>query len=276
MAQHLSPPDCHSIMPSMARVGRHLGVILALLAAASSAQAADDAAGRDAGLCVAAIAQRERQADLPPLLLRAIGIVETGRPDPVTGRVVPWPWSLNIAGIDHVYATKSEAIAGVLAAQAAGIRSIDVGCMQVNLMFHPLAFATLDEALDPQANVAYAALFLHRLRGDLGSWPMAAAAYHSMSPPLANAYAARVAVHWQPARGFVMPGTVSEPVVVTPSVDPYDVMTPELQARVRAAAADRLALLARARPAVPAPPPARRTALIQEASIAATASRPWR
>jgi hypothetical protein len=249
----------------------HVIVILALLAMAPRVHAAtSDPGSTDAALCLAAITQTEHRADLPSSLLVAIGLVETGRVDPMTGRTSPWPWSLNIAGIDHVYASKAEAIAGVLAAQASGIRSIDVGCMQVNLMFHPQAFATLDEALDPTANVAYAAVFLHRLREDLGSWPMAAAAYHSMSPPLANAYVARVAAHWQPARGFVMPGTAVPPVVATPKVDPYDVMTPELQARVRAAASDRLALLARQRPAVP--PPADRS-LVREASLAAV---PWR
>ena len=258
---------------SLARLSRWLGGVLLLMAAATPARAAATTEiGTDAGLCLVAIAQTERHADLPPALLGAIGIVESGRADPISGHVAPWPWSLNIAGTDHVYANKSEAIAAVLAAQAAGIRSIDVGCMQVNLMFHPQAFTSLDEALDPQANVAYAAVFLRRLRGDLGSWPMAAAAYHSMSPPLANAYVARVAAHWSPARGFTMPGTVvAAPVEVLAKVDPYDVMTPALQARVREAVVERLALVARARPAAPATasaPPH----LIREASLAAGSS----
>ncbi len=258
----------HPISPDYLSISRW-GLVLALLAVASPCLA-DSPAPDDAGLCVAAIAQTERRAargaELPPLLLGAIGVVESGRLDPVTGRVAPWPWSLNIAGVDHVYDSKADAIAGVLAAQGAGIRSIDVGCMQVNLMFHPLAFANLEEALDPLANVAYAAVFLRRLRGDLGSWPMAAAAYHSMSPSLANDYAARVAVHWSPARGFRMPGTVSVPVVAPPNVDPYGVMTAGLQARVRDAAADRMALLARFHPL--APPGTGKRPLVRLASVA--------
>ncbi len=144
--------------------------------------------------------------------------------------------------------------------------------MQVNLLFHPQAFASLDEALDPQANVAYAAVFLRRLRADLSSWPMAADAYHSMSPPLANAYVARVAAHWSPARGFVMPGTVTAPVVVLPKIDPFDVMTPALQARVRDALSDRLALLARSRLPAPVTPAAPPSHMVREASLAAG---PW-
>ena len=50
------------------------------------------------------------------------------------------------------------------AVQAQGVRSIDIGCMQVNLMHHPNAFATLDAAFDPLANALYAARFLTELR----------------------------------------------------------------------------------------------------------------
>ncbi|MEJ1977686.1 MAG: transglycosylase SLT domain-containing protein [Acetobacteraceae bacterium] len=48
-------------------------------------------------------------------------------------------------------------------------------------MHHPDAFATLDEAFDPQANAQYAAVFLQRLHVMTGDWSAAAAAYHSMT-----------------------------------------------------------------------------------------------
>ena len=41
--------------------------------------------------------------------------------------------------------------------RAQGARSIDVGCMQVNLLHHADAFASLEQAFDPVANARYAA-----------------------------------------------------------------------------------------------------------------------
>ena len=40
---------------------------------------------------------------IPDRLLAAIGIVESGRTDPVGGGVHPWPWSINAAGQDMVH-----------------------------------------------------------------------------------------------------------------------------------------------------------------------------
>ena len=82
------------------------------------------------------------------------------------------------------------------ALQERGVRAIDVGCMQVDLLHHPRAFASLDEAFDPAANVAYAARFLSRLFGQTNSWAQAAAFYHSTTPELAEAYARQVLAVW--------------------------------------------------------------------------------
>ena len=71
---------------------------------------------------------------------------------------------------------RREAVAAVRGLQARGVRSIDVGCMQVNLMHHPDAFPSLDVAFDPQANAAYAARFLKELYAQTGDWTRATAA----------------------------------------------------------------------------------------------------
>jgi hypothetical protein len=76
--------------------------------------------------------------------------------------------------------------------QASGKRSIDVGCMQVNLMYHPGAFATLEQGFDPAANAAYAARFLMQLFQQTGTWPKAVATYHSSTPELGDAYQRKV------------------------------------------------------------------------------------
>jgi phytoene dehydrogenase-like protein len=76
------------------------------------------------------------------------------------------------------------------------MRSIDVGCMQVNLMHHPDAFANLDLAFDPQVNAAYAARFLKELFAQTGDWTKAAALYHSATPELGAEYQRKVLAVW--------------------------------------------------------------------------------
>ena len=103
---------------------------------------------------------------------------------------------MNAEGQGFFYDTKAEAVAAVRGMQARGVRSIDVGCMQVNLMHHPDAFASLDVAFDPQANAAYAARFLKELYAQTGDWTKAAALYHSATPDLGADYQRKVLAVW--------------------------------------------------------------------------------
>jgi hypothetical protein len=146
--------------------------------------------------CRSAIGAAERNSGIPPHLLAAISRVESGRRDPVTGASHPWPWTVNAEGQGSYYDSRAEAVAAVRAMQARGVRSIDVGCMQVNLMHHPDAFASLDVAFDPPANAAYAAKFLKDLFGQSGDWPKAAALYHSATPDLGADYQRKVLAVW--------------------------------------------------------------------------------
>lgn len=149
-------------------------------------------AGRPGELCQTAIAGNAPATRLPPNLLTAIGRVESGRLDPRDGNVKAWPWSINAEGRGYTFNTKAEAIAAVTAFRARNVMSVDVGCMQVNLMYHPAAFASLEEAFDPAANVRYAAKFLGQLFAETGDWNTAAAHYHSKTPDLALAYQRKV------------------------------------------------------------------------------------
>ncbi len=133
---------------------------------------------------------------LPARLLGAIAEVESGRLDD-RGNVRPWPWTINAEGSGQFFASKQQAIDAVRTLQLRGVRSIDVGCMQVNLMHHPSAFASLDEAFDPTANALYAARFLNTLYGMSQSWLQAAAAYHSQTPAIGESYRQRVMARWQ-------------------------------------------------------------------------------
>ena len=148
--------------------------------------------GRASDLCQTAIARNVPATRLPANLLSAIGRVESGRLDPRDGNFKAWPWSINAEGRGYTFSTKSEAIAAVLAMRARSVMSVDVGCMQVNLMHHPDAFVSLEEAFDPAVNVRYAAKFLGQLYAESGDWNTAAAHYHSRTPDLALAYQRKV------------------------------------------------------------------------------------
>ena len=137
--------------------------------------------------CRTAVAAAARSAGVPVTLALGIAQVESGRRQ-ADGTVAPWPWSINVEGIDHVYDSKAAVIAAVRSFQAAGARSIDVGCMQVNLMYHPDAFSDLDDGFDPARNAAYAMRFLKQLFATTQNWPAAAARYHSATPELGAGY----------------------------------------------------------------------------------------
>lgn len=135
-----------------------------------------------AGPCASAAGLAERAWGLPPNLLVAIGIVESGLD----------PNALNVEGAPRRPGSPAAAVAEVRAEQARGVRSIDTGCFQVNLKWHAQAFPTLEDAFDPTANAMYAARFLAELYGDAGSWTNAVGLYHSADPALQVAYQGKV------------------------------------------------------------------------------------
>jgi hypothetical protein len=174
---------------------------------------------------------------IPSQLLRSIALVESGRPDPVTGRTVPWPWTINVAGTGYFFASSEEAVAAVRNFQARGIKSIDVGCAQVNLLHHPTAFATLERAFDPDANADYAARFLKSLYGGTRHWPLAAAAYHSRLAERGNDYARKVLALWPLAERYGPLPTATSTAINTGA--DYSMYLPEFAARLRRMDEDR-------------------------------------
>jgi hypothetical protein len=181
----------------MARTRRHLLLGIALLAASPCpSRAGPGEACREQAALV------ERAAGIPEGLLLAIGKRESGRYDPQSGGVLPWPWAVNREGEDRFFASREQAVAFVAEAQLLGRSSIDVGCFQVNLKYHPTAFASLEEAFDPAANAAYAGRFLTALHDREGSWEGAVASYHSAIPWRGVPYREAVFATW---RGLASP-----------------------------------------------------------------------
>lgn len=179
---------------------------LALFAAtlAASAHATVPARGQvsdsERKTCADPIQRQERGAGIPNQLLAAVARAESGRWDKTASASFAWPWTVTAEGKGQFFASKEEAIAQVERLRARGIRNIDVGCMQINLMHHPDAFANLDEALDPETNVAYATRFLKQLFEQSRSWVTAVGNYHSATPEFHMRYRQKVMQLWTDER----------------------------------------------------------------------------
>lgn len=138
------------------------------------------------GACVAEILSAQTRYGIPDNLLLGIGLQEAGVER--DGGLTVWPWSVNAEGEGRFLRDAPEAIDWVRTRQQAGDELIDVGCMQINLRWHPEAFPSLEAAFDPGLNVDYAARYLSGLADRFGSWTAATGRYHSADPDRADRY----------------------------------------------------------------------------------------
>jgi hypothetical protein len=151
-------------------------------------------------ICREAIGRTENAFRLPVGVLQAIALAESGRWDRRTREKFAWPWTVTARGKGTFYPDRAAAIAAVRALKRDGVRNIDVGCMQINLLHHPDAFASLDEAFDPAANSRYAARLFARLREANRSITRAIAHYHSTTRRLNIPYTRKVVRLWNEER----------------------------------------------------------------------------
>jgi hypothetical protein len=150
---------------------------------------------QQSGLCSTALRDAEQRYHLPPSLLASIAKAESGRPISSLTDIRPWPWTIDADGNGLFLESKAAAVAWVRQQQSRR-RFIDVGCMQIDLYYHPRAFSSLEQAFDPVANADYAARLLTNLyNGEAGgSWDVAVGLYHSHTSLLAAQYRDRVAL----------------------------------------------------------------------------------
>lgn len=152
---------------------------------------------KNENVCATQIALVARTRHLPARLMAAISLVESGRASRDRTAIVAWPWTVTSGGKGRYYPTKAKAVAAVKRLRAHGVSNIDVGCMQVNLHFHPKAFSSIEQALDPAHNVGYAGTFLYKLKTASGSWADAVGRYHSGTAKRARAYRNKVFRRWR-------------------------------------------------------------------------------
>ena len=187
-------------MPVRTTIG-FAGRCLAALALAVLSCAGQATAGPVDGLCAALARQVERAEGIPPGLVEALALAESGRWLADEGTTRPWPWTVTAGPDSFFLPSKPEALRKVHELRTEGRSNIDVGCMQVNLGYHGHAFASVAEALEPAANVAYAAQFLKQLREETQSWAQATARYHSRHPKRGQAYREKVYRFWHQVQG---------------------------------------------------------------------------
>ncbi|MHA6327019.1 lytic transglycosylase domain-containing protein [Roseivivax sp. CAU 1753] len=140
-------------------------------------------------VCIAEILAAQTRHGIPNNLLLGLGLQEAGTKR--KGVLTVWPYAVNSEGRGRIFNTRKEALDFVRSEQRNGVQSIDVGCMQINLRWHPKAFSTLEGGFDPARNIDYAARFLRRLYQESGDWNLAVGNYHSRTPEKRAIYSRR-------------------------------------------------------------------------------------
>ena len=171
---------------------------LAILAPLNSTAAYEaQAIDKKENICKSHTTLAEKKFGIPRRLLTAISLAESGRWNKLRKENIAWPWTVTSRGQGHFFKTKAEALAEIQILKSQGIKNIDVGCMQVNLYYHGNAFEKISDAIDPKANIAYAASYLKKLYSSSGNWTLALGNYHSTTPKLNKAYRTRVLAYLQ-------------------------------------------------------------------------------
>ncbi|MFL2661254.1 MAG: transglycosylase SLT domain-containing protein [Alphaproteobacteria bacterium] len=140
----------------------------------------------------------EKIYNLPNNLLTSIALVESGIKKK-KNQYTSWPWTLNVSGKSFYFDHRNELL-DFLNQNFTPQKSIDVGCMQINTRYHLKNFNNLDELVDPEKNVRYAAIFLSKLYKKYKSWNEAISRYHSSIPKNKKRYLNKVQTFWNNIR----------------------------------------------------------------------------
>ncbi|TWD55414.1 transglycosylase-like protein with SLT domain [Agrobacterium vitis] len=164
-----------------------LAQAIAVLALVSFTSKAGFAA-TPAGLCEREISRAAIKYGIPEGILYSVGLTETGRKGSLQ------PYALNVEGLPLFPGSLNEALRTFHLAKDMGGKLIDIGCMQINYLYHHENFRSVEEMFDPKLNVEYAAEFLSKLHKRHETWTMAVARYHAgpNNNPAQKQYVCRV------------------------------------------------------------------------------------
>lgn len=115
--------------------------------------------------------------DVPAQVLYAIALQESGAH--IRGEMIPWPWTLNVAGKPYRFSRREPAChALLLAVHEVGAKAVDAGLGQINMGWNGEHFAHPCEALDPYRNLAVVTALLKQHKTSDTTWITAAGRYH--------------------------------------------------------------------------------------------------
>lgn len=165
-----------------------LAQAIAALALVISFTSKEGYAATPQGLCEREISRAAAKYGIPEGILYSVGLTETGRKGSLQ------PYALNVEGLPLFPDSREEALKTFLLAKDMGGKLIDIGCMQINYLYHHESFHSLEDMFDPQRNVEYAAKFLAALHAKHETWTMAVARYHAgpNNNPAQKQYVCRV------------------------------------------------------------------------------------
>lgn len=124
-----------------------------------------------------AYAQAAALAQIPPTVLYAVALQESGMR--WGDKLVPWPWTLNVAGTPRRYANRAAACTALHGAlRDVPNKRIDVGLGQVNLGYHASRYRSPCDLLDPYRNLAVTADILREQHVPGDDWLAAIGRYH--------------------------------------------------------------------------------------------------
>lgn len=114
---------------------------------------------------------------VPSEVLYAVALQESGTK--LRGNLIPWPWTLNVAGAGYRFATRADACQALLVAlTSAGPSRVDVGLGQTNMGANGHRYSSPCEGLDPHKNLQVTAQILAEQKAKGGTWISAAGRYH--------------------------------------------------------------------------------------------------
>ncbi|OSP54764.1 hypothetical protein BV911_11380 [Pseudoruegeria sp. SK021] len=174
-------------------------------------------------MCRASAARAAQKTGVPLAVLLAISLTETGRR--LDGQTSPWPWTLNVEGKGYWLDGETAALELAQRTLAAGTKSFDVGCFQLNYRWHGAAFSSLNDMLNPDQNALYAARFLADLFQETGDWSRAAGHYHSRTQAFADRYRRTFDTHLAAMADMPLPDLVE----LAPGRAPRENLYPLLQ-----------------------------------------------
>ena len=182
------PSSAHSRTPA----GRRLAFTFAAVLSALFIISSPEARASDFTVRGSVFEQAGREYNVDPLLLFSIAVVESAVDAPgKKGFITPSPWTLRTS--KPIYSESREDAEKALRRELTHRRSIDVGMMQINTLWHGHRVKNLTDLLDPLTNVRVGAQIISEL---ISKYPKDAAkaigSYHSSEPYRSVWYARHV------------------------------------------------------------------------------------